>query len=370
MEVEAAGEDVGTGEAAEGEVGTVGAAADGLDLGFDAGHLHCLHGLLDNMVVRFYLFAHVIILVLDDGGGGAIAVLGIDGIGRGGHLLLALLELLPVVVADDVGEIGLLYGSLEGDEVEEALVAFRVFRTLAGGQQGIEFLADMDGVAHLSLGIAGVHVAALDVDLGAGSVEVLKLQLAYLAAVHGIAEIGPETGDVELDHAAADFFVGREADADLAVLELRMLHDVLHRVHNLGHAGLVVGAQQGGAVGGDEGLAHVVQHLGELRGLERQAGHALQGNLAAVVVLNDLRLHIGARSVRGGIHMGDEAHGRHILVQIGRDAGHHVPELIQRHLHAQGLEFVFQHLEQVPLLGSRRLGFGLFVALRVHRHVP
>ena len=167
------------------------------------------------------------------------------------------------MVADDVGEIGLLDGSLEGDEVEEAFVAFGVFGALLYGQEGVEFLADEDCVFHLALGAAGVHVSALDVDFCAGGVEVLELQFANLAAVHGVGIIGPEALYVEFNHAAANFFVGGEADFDRPVLELRVLHDVLDGGHDFCDAGFVVGPEKGGAVRGDEGFSHVMKHFGE-----------------------------------------------------------------------------------------------------------
>ena len=88
-----------------------------------------------------------------------------------------------------------------------------------------------------------MYVASLDVDLGAGGVEVLVLQLANLATVHGICVAGTKFLHVELHHAATDFLVGGESDLDFAVLELRVFHDVLCGIHDLGHARLVVGTQ-------------------------------------------------------------------------------------------------------------------------------
>ena len=154
------------------------------------------------------------------------------------------------------------------------------------------------------------------------------------------------------------------------MLELRMRHDVLHRVHDLRHAGLVIGPEEGRAVGGDERLSHEMKQFRELGRLQGQAGNPLQGNLPAVVLLNDLRLYIRPGSVRSRVHMGDEADGRHFLVHIGRDASHHVPELVQRGLHAHRVQFRAQHPQQVPLLLRRRLALRLLIGLRVHRDVP
>ena len=94
-------------------------------------------------------------------------------------------------------------------------------------------------------------------DLSAGGIEVFIFQLANHTAVHSVAVVGAELLDIELDHSAANLFIGSEGNLDLAVLELRVGHHILCSTHYLCHAGLVVGAQQGGAVGGYKGLAAV-----------------------------------------------------------------------------------------------------------------
>ena len=134
-----------------------------------------------------------------------------------------------------------------------------------------------------------------------------------------------------------------------------MRNNVLHRVHNLRNTTLVIGAKKRRAVCSNERLSHVMQHLRELGRLQRQARDALEGDLPAVIVLHDLRLDVRARSVRGRIDMGDEADGRHLRLHIRRDASHHVPELIQRGLHAHRVQLLAQHPQQIQLLRRRRL---------------
>lgn len=70
--------------------------------------------------------------------------------------------------------------------------------------------------------------------------------------------------------------------------------------------GLVVRAEQGGAVRGDERHACQLLKAGEGCRAERFAA-AGQNDVAAVIALDDLRLYIFAGAVRRGIHMGDEA---------------------------------------------------------------
>ena len=140
VEVQSAGEDVRAGEALEGEVRAVGAAADRLDLHRYPGHFHRLHGLFHHEIVRFHLLAHVVVLVAQVQHGGAGPVLRIDEIDAIGHELLLRLELRAVVVPDNVGDVRLLHRAVEGNQVEESLVPLRVFRALVHGQQTAEFV--------------------------------------------------------------------------------------------------------------------------------------------------------------------------------------------------------------------------------------
>ena len=131
MEVQASGEDVRAWEAFEGKVRSVSAAADRLNLRFDACHLHGLDSLFDNEIVWLHLLTHVVVLVLDLQRGSAFTVFDIDEIHTFTYKLLLFLELLAVVVADDVAEISLLYRTLETDDVEESVIALGDLRTLA-----------------------------------------------------------------------------------------------------------------------------------------------------------------------------------------------------------------------------------------------
>ena len=62
--------------------------------------------------------------------------------------------------------------------------------------------------------------------------------------------------------AAADFLVDREADTNRSVLELRIPLQVRDGGHDLRDAGLVVAAQQRGAVGGDDVVTDLLASSG------------------------------------------------------------------------------------------------------------
>ena len=189
-----------------------------------------------------------------------------------------------------------------------------------------------------------MDVAALDVHRGGSGVEVLEFQFPDLAAVHCVGEVGAEFLHVELDHSAADLLVRGESYLDLAVLESGVRRYVCCGGHDLGHSGLVVGAEEGGPVGGHDCFSLMVKQFRELCRIQYEAGYAGQGDGAAVVVAYDLWLDVLAACVGSRVHVGDEAQLRHFLVQVGGDGGHHVAVFVQFGLDAHCLEFVAEHL--------------------------
>ena len=240
--------------------------------------------------------------------------------------------------------------------MEETLVAAGVFRSLLYREKRVQFHSDEDGVEHLALCVARVYVAALYLHCCSGCVEVLILELSDLAAVHCVCVFRAEFRDVELYDSTSDLLVWSETDLDFAVLELRVLHYILHCVHDFSYSGLVVCSEQGCAVCGDEGLALVLGHFREVCNCQSQARNTFELHVASVVVLDDLRLDVCARRVRGGVDMRDESDCRNIiLAAVGRNRSHDVAVFVEGGLDSHGLKFVTQHAEQVELLGCTRL---------------
>ena len=178
---------------------------------------------------------------------------------------------------------------------------------------------DLDRVLHLALGEARMGRDALDGDGGAVGRKGLVLDIAGGFAVHRIGEVGAELFQVDLVDAAADLFVGREQDLDGAVLDLRVLNQELRRIHDLGEARLVVGAEQRGAVGRDDVVADLVGERGMVGGADHLRGIGRQHDVAAVIVSYDLRLDVRAGAVRRGVHVRAEADHRHLFVGVRRD---------------------------------------------------
>ena len=177
MEVHATGKDVRTGKTLERELCTVGTASDRLHPWRNVTFLHGFQHDINHVHVRINLLFHVIILVLDLCRHRSLSVFLVHLIGTDLHESFAVLERIPVVVADDIAQLGILGTCLHARDMIETLVAFRLLRNLIGRQHHDELGSQSAGIDHLALGIARMHAHALNQDLRTGSVEVLELQL-------------------------------------------------------------------------------------------------------------------------------------------------------------------------------------------------
>ena len=110
-----------------------------------------------------------------------------------------------------------------------------------------------------------MDAAAVEDDCRVGRIEVLVLQAAEFAAVDRVSEIRAERLDVEAVRAAARLLIRCEAQADLAVPDFRMCHEVFRRADDGRDAGLVIRAQERRAVRHHDILALVALDAGEIR---------------------------------------------------------------------------------------------------------
>ena len=176
-------------------------------------------------------------------------------------------------------------------------------------------------------------------------------------AVHGVGEVGAELFQIDLVDAAADLLVGREQDLDGAVLDLRILDQELRGIHDLGETGLVVGAEQRGAVGGDDVVADLVGERRMLGGADHLRGVGRQHDVAAAIVPHDLRLDVLAGAVGRGVHMRAEADHRHLLVGIRRDRRVDIAVLVEMGVaESHRLQLRGQQAAEVLLLLGGRAG--------------
>ena len=268
------------------------------------------------------------------------------------------------MVADDVVHLGQLHLTLDVSQVEEAFVAGGVARVLLDRQHLVELHRQQRGVDHRVLGRAGVDAQAVDDNLSSAGVEVFILQLAQLAAVDGVGKVCAKALDVKVVCAAADLLVRGKADLDGAVLDLRMAHQLLGHGHNLRHAGLVVRAEQGGAVGDHQVLADIFFQVRVFLFAQDDLFFLVEQDIPAVV-FDHFGLDVVAGSVLGGVHVGDEADDRFVLLALGgRDGSVDVTLVIHKGVgDADLLHLLHQRRGQDFLVGGGRDGFGCVVGL-------
>ena len=370
VEVAAAGAQIGAGQTHKGQAGAVGAAADGHGDRLNAGAAHGLHGVVHQMPVGADLVSHVLIGILDGQGDGTFAVLAVQEGGCRLSVGLLLFQLGGVVVTEDVVHPGVFHVALHIGQVEETVVFLGELGLLLGGQQVLELHADGQGVLHLVLGRAGMDVLAADVHLEGGGVEVFILQLAVSAAVQSVGEVGAETGHIEQVCAPTDLLVGGKGHLYRAVFEIGMAQQLLAQGEDLGNAGLIVGAQQGGAVGDHQTLALAAGQLGELnRGEDGTA--AFQHQVAAVVIFYNAGLDVGRGHIVHHVHVGNKAqNGTGIAVDIAGDGAVQITVFVQPDvLQAQLMHFLLQNAGKDQLLFGAGAGLGSAVGGGVVFHI-
>ena len=168
-----------------------------------------------------------------------------------------LLELLRVEVARDEAQLGL--GGRAGDprRMDEPLASLGRLGRAVVLRQPLDDAARASLIAFtiFPFDVPGMDAVPFDPDPHLGGGERLVVDAADLGAVERVREVGAELLDVEVVDAAADLLVDGEADADRRVLDLGMRREVRDRAHDLGDAGLVVGAEQRRAVRRDDVVA-------------------------------------------------------------------------------------------------------------------
>ncbi len=104
--------------------------------------------------------------------------------------------------------------------------------------------------------------------------ESFAVDFALSAAIERVTGDGAEFLQIDVIDTVADLLIAGEADADRSMRQFRPSHQLRRRLHNDGHARLVVGAQQRRAVGSDKRLTFEMQQLRIVANTDDLAGIA------------------------------------------------------------------------------------------------
>ena len=192
--------------------------------------------------------------------------------------------------------------------------------------------------------------------------ESLDLEFTQRLAIHGVGAVSAEALNVEVLGAATHFLVRREADSHRAMGNPGVGHQVLCRRHDLGHAGLVVGAQQGGAGCRDDIVADLIGQSRIVLGPDHRRRVVRQFQVTPVVIPVKERLHILSAHFRRRVDMGNETDHRHIrFVRGGRYRGKHVTVFVHHDVGQPQFEaLVAQPAQQIQLAGGARITVRFF----------
>ena len=158
-------------------------------------------------------------------------------------------------------------------------------------------------------------------------------------------------------------------DARAGARHLGMLDEPLGGGHDLGDAGLVVGAEERRPVRGDDVVADSLgQELARRRREDLRV--AREHDLAAVVVAPDLRIDARRGRVRARVDVRDEADGRAVVAADRLERREDVAVLGQLDVvEPEPAELVGEEPREVELLGRARIGLRRAIGLRVDARI-
>ena len=152
--------------------------------------------------------------------------------------------------------------------------------------------------------------------------------------------------------AFADLLVGGECDAQPPVGAVFGNEPFTQR-HDLGDPRFVVRPQQGGAIGGDEGLALEPGQPGETGGGDHPSLPG-QDDIAAVIVFVHNGVDVFPGKGGGGVHVGQEAQGGDVLQPLGcgEPGGNDAIAVHAWAFQPQLFQLLHQQAGQIPLAGG------------------
>ena len=196
-----------------------------------------------------------------------------------------------------------------------------------------------------------MHASAGDLYVCGGAVEVFIIEAAKLAAVERVGEIAAKALDIKLIRACADLLVRGECNMDFAVGKV-VFDDIFRSLHNLGYTGLVVCAEQGGAVGDDKCFTLEFLENREIFNIGDNAELFVEDNVFAVVIFNDAGFDVCAGDFFCGIHVRDEADDILLFAVCGNGAVNITPLVHVCVFDAHGDHFIGKVLCEQLLLHS------------------
>ena len=175
-----------------------------------------------------------------------------------------LFQLSRIMVAQDVGHIGFFHIPFHGIQMIKALVPFGAGRIFKYRKHSLKLHGNQHRVDHFPLGRTRMHTLSVDMYLCGRSVEIIVLQASNGTAVHRIGKLGTEFFHIEVIHTGANLFIGSKTNFDGAMLYFRMLQQVFHHTDNRSNTCLIVRAQQGRPIGGNQIFPLIHQHFREI----------------------------------------------------------------------------------------------------------
>ena len=321
--------------------------------------------------VLFQPVAHVAVLRLDATGHHGARFGGLHGSAGRAQQITLCRQPFQLEIAQDESQLCLGGGAGQFIDMQKSVAAIDHLGRLCGQRQAVQHLGrQMQRIHQLALGIAGMGRNPSDLHHRAISRKALELDLAHLATIQRIGEIGAQIGGQARIDAAPHLFIRGKGNANGPMRDLRVFQQVPRQRHDDRHPGLVIAAQQRGAARGDDVMPQTAGQIGRIFGGQRQFRRIGKADRAAVIAAMHDGLHPGGVEGRRGIHMRQQPQHRRRDPRRCGDGGQHHAIIRQLHIRRPDLlQLGQQQALQIQLDRGAGLAVRPFIALRIHRRI-
>ena len=195
------------------------------------------------MHVWINLLFHVIILIFQLYSYSALTILFVHLPYTILHETFAILKTTAVMVAYDVGKLSFLSTAVNIQQVVESLIAFCSLWNVCLRNHCVELASQTVGVNHLSFGITCMNTDSFDEYFCTGGIEVLKFQLAKVAAVNGVTPFASKLLNIEMVGSHANFLIRIERYPNISVLDVFVVTKIAHCLNDLCNASFVISSE-------------------------------------------------------------------------------------------------------------------------------
>ena len=150
-----------------------------------------------------------------------------------------------------------------------------------------------------------------------------------LTRIQRITNFSTQFFDVHFVNTPTNFLVWCKQNPNVAMRHFRMIHHLLHKIHNHRHTRLIVCSQQCRSTRRNYIITNSLQQIGMVFGRYHLRCIIGQHQILTLIIPVNQWLNPFPSAIRRSIHVGTKTQNRHFMVHIRRQRSIHISVFIQ-----------------------------------------